>query len=76
MTKAEKIRRRKIKSLMALRGITGADIARKLSVSHITVSVVLGGHGTSKRIRKGIADAIGLNVNDLWPEKNGKGEAA
>ncbi len=57
---------------MALRGITGVDIARKLGVSPTTVYIVIGGYGKSERIRRAIANALGMKVEELWPENNRK----
>ena len=53
---------RKVKSLMVLKGIKSIDIARKLGVSHITVSIILTGKGKSRRIQKAIADALEKNM--------------
>lgn len=63
---------RKVKALMILNGIKGVDIARELRVSPTTVYVVLSGKGKSARIQKAIAEALGMNVKDLWPNGNNK----
>lgn len=56
---------------MMLKGITGKFLAKKAGVSETWISLVINGRGTSARIRKVIADAVGMNVEDLW-ENNGK----
>lgn len=63
---------RKIKALMILKGVKSIDIARKLGVSHVTVSVVLTGKGKSRRIQQAIADALGVSFHDIWSKKNNK----
>lgn len=57
---------RKIKSLMALKDITVTEIAHKAGVSRTWVSLVIHKNKSSKRIRKAIADEIGVSVEDLW----------
>jgi lambda repressor-like predicted transcriptional regulator len=63
---------RKVKSLMVLKGITGVDIARKLGISPNTVYVVMGGYGKSRPIHQAIADALGMKVEQLWPENKNR----
>jgi len=55
-----------IKARLIERGITQAAIAQRLRVSHITVSIVIGGYGTSRRIQEYIADILGIKFKDLW----------
>ncbi len=62
----------KIRALMILQGITNRDIARKIRVSNTWVSLVLCGHEKSERIRQAIAAAVGVPVEELWPEENNK----
>ncbi len=71
---------RRIKSLLVHYGITGVDIARELDVSPITVNVVIGGYGTSRRIQKEIwrqlkRRAHQLSYEELWGTKK-KSKAA
>lgn len=63
---------RKIKSLMALKGIKGVDIAARLGVSRVTVSIVITGKGKSKRIQQAIADILGVSYGKLWNGKRGR----
>lgn len=57
---------RKAKSIMMLKGITSKSIASKCGVSETWVSLVLNNKGTSARIRKAIADALDVSVDELW----------
>ena len=63
---------RKIKSLMALYGIKGTDIAKKLGLSRVTISIVITGKGKSRRVQKAIALALDMPVEELWPENDKK----
>ena len=63
---------RKIKSLMALKGITVTEIAHKAGVSRTWVSLVIHKNKPSKRIRKAIVDAVGKKYEELWPNGNGR----
>lgn len=59
----------KIKIAMIRKGISGAEIARQQGVDRSAVSHVLAGRSKSKRLRQAIAEALGLRVEALWPEK-------
>jgi lambda repressor-like predicted transcriptional regulator len=59
----------KIRILMMRKGISGAEIARRLSVTRATVNGVINFKWRSPRIRAGIAKALGKNPPDLWPEE-------
>lgn len=50
-------------------GTSQAQIARELQVSKVTVSYVLAGKTTSRRIAEAIAKATGLSLDTLWPGK-------
>ena len=63
---------RKVKSLMALKGIKGVDVAAQLGVSRVTVSIVITGKGKSKRIQQAIADILGVSYGKLWNGKKRK----
>jgi len=60
---------RKAKAAMMLKGITSKFIAEKYEVSETWVSLVLNNHGMSARIRKAIADAVEMKVEDLWDDE-------
>ncbi len=51
--------------------ISAAEIARRAGVSRAAITHTMKGATKSKRLRKAIADAINMEVSDLWP--NGKG---
>ena len=53
-------------------GVRPADIARKANVSHTAVCRVLEDLGTSDRLQKLIAKAIGQPVENVFPERYGK----
>ena len=57
----------KIRSQLALRKITQVSIARKLDVSRNHVHSVINGR-KSDRVRRAIAEAIGYDVREIWPE--------
>lgn len=63
---------RQIKALMVLRGVKSKDIAHETGVTETWVSLVLNGRRKSPRIRKAIANAVGIPVEDLWPNGNNK----
>lgn len=67
---------RKVKSLMVLKGIKNVDIARKLGLSPVTVSIVLTGRRKSRRIQKAIAEALGVNYEKLWHKKHGSNSSS
>lgn len=62
---------RKVKGLMAFKGLKGVDIAKRLHVSPTTVYIVISGRGKSRRIQQYLASQLGMSVAELWPE-NGK----
>lgn len=49
--------------------VTQADIARKCQVSKVTVSYVVSGITTSRRVASAISSATGLSLDTLWPGK-------
>lgn len=59
-----------IKARLIERGISQTAIARRLGVSNITVAVVIGGYGRSRRIMEYIASKIGLSFNEVWGRHN------
>ncbi len=62
---------RKIKSLMALKGITVTEIAHSAGVSRTWVSLVIHKNKPSRRIRQSIAAALGVQYEKLWHKKHG-----
>jgi lambda repressor-like predicted transcriptional regulator len=61
---------RKVKSLLILKGIKIKDIAEMAGVKPDTVSVVLGGYGTSQNVKETIAKALKMPFNELWPDNS------
>ena len=56
----------RIKSLLYLRKIKPAEIAKIAGVSPITVRTILNGHGTSEKVRRTIADLLKIPYERLW----------
>jgi len=50
-------------------GTSQAEIARQIPCSPVTVSYVVAGTTTSRRIAEAIATATGLPLDTLWPGK-------
>ena len=48
-------------------GVTQVEIARRLDVTEMAVSLVVAGKRTSHRIREAIAEAAGLDIKEIWP---------
>ena len=55
-----------IKARLVERGISQTSVARKLGISNITVSVVIGGYGKSMRIMKYLAEILEMPFNEVW----------
>lgn len=62
----------RVKSLLVLNGIKQVTIARELSVRPSSVSLIVSGKKTSKRIRKAIARMLKMKIEDLWPANKRK----
>ena len=58
---------KEIKILLLRRDVKQADIARKLKVSKTAVHNVIKGISESARIKRAIAQALNVNIRDLWP---------
>ncbi len=65
--------RQKIKIEFIKKNTSGFAIARKIGVTRGAVYLVIHGKRKSRRIQQAIADAIDMQVKDLWPT-NGNGE--
>lgn len=65
---------RKIRALMVLKNVTNVQIAKYEGVSETYVSLVINGHRRGPRIRKAIARALGMRVEDLWPSEQQNAE--
>lgn len=55
-----------IKTMLYLRKIKPAEIAKRAGVSPITVRLVLNGHRTSRRIKQAVADLLNKPYEKLW----------
>ncbi len=60
---------RKIKSKLALRGVTQAQIAKRKGVSKQFVSQVISGIRRTAYIQDAIAEAVGEPVCELFPDR-------
>ena len=56
----------RIKAMLYLRKIKPAVIAQGAGVSPITVRTVLNGHGTSRRVKRAVADLLNKPFEKLW----------
>ncbi len=56
-----------IRRIMTAKKITGASIARKIGVAVPTISEVIHGRSTSRRISQAVADAVDVPVGELFP---------
>jgi len=54
---------------LRIRGTTLAAIARDIKVSAASVSMVSQGRGRSARIEQAIAERLGMQAPELWPER-------
>lgn len=62
---------RKVKSEMALKGLTSREVAREIGCSETWFSLVINGHRKSPRVRKAIAETLGVSYKSLWGNGNG-----
>lgn len=60
----------KIKIELLKKGIAGVDIAREEHVSRAAISRTIKGDLKSERLRKAIARALGMRVEELWLDNN------
>ena len=58
-----------IKMRLRLQGSSLAEVARELAVTRTTVTAVSQGRCRSQRIEAAIAVKLGMNVEQLWPER-------
>ncbi len=67
--------KQKIEIEFVKKNISGAEIGRRMGVSRVAIYQVISGKTKSKRLRKAIAEAIGMEVSDLWPENKNSSKA-
>ncbi len=59
---------RRIKSLMALMGISVTDIAKSAGVGRGAVSMVITGRSVSANVQRILANRLGMPIKDLFPD--------
>jgi len=57
---------------MLKKGITGVEIARRIGVTRSAIYMTISGEIKSLRLRRAIANALGMTVRELWPIDNQK----
>jgi len=57
----------KLRILLMENGITQAEIARSLRITPQSVHQVIDGRFVSHRVREAISEAVGKDLNILWP---------
>ena len=67
MTASEQNTFRRIRGAMVAAGVTNAQVARDEKVTPQYVHLVLTQQRTGYRIRLAIAHAVGMPVEELWP---------
>lgn len=58
-----------IRALLTLKGVTGAEIARRAGVDRTAVYKVIAGNSRSLRLRRMIADALDLPYEEVWGQE-------
>ena len=58
-----------IKILLLQKGVRQVEIAKRARVTPATVSRVIAGKKRTPAVRKAIARACGVQVEDLWPSQ-------
>ena len=63
--------KKKIRMILLEKEISAAEIARQAGVSRSAITYTMMGKIKSKKLRTAIARAIGVEIEDLWPNGNG-----
>lgn len=58
-----------IKAAMRMNGVTAARLAEELQLAPTTISMVVNGRGTSKRVQTRISEIIGKPCEEVFPPK-------
>lgn len=58
-----------IKVLMLIKGVTVGQLAGQLGVTHVAVSRTVHGKCSSRRIKTAIAEAVGEPYEELWEKE-------
>jgi Ner family transcriptional regulator len=59
----------RLKAELRIRGTSLAEIARDLGVSDAALTLVGKGFHRSRRIEKALADAVGMQLETLFPDR-------
>ena len=59
-----------IKILLLQKGVSQAEIAKRVRFTPATVSRVIAGKRRTPAVRKAVARACGVRVEDLWPTQS------
>lgn len=65
----KKMTPKEIKMLLLEHDVKQVQIAKKLGTSRAAISLVIKGVAESRRIKKAIAQSLGMEAEDLWPNK-------
>ena len=60
--------REKVKRLLGARGMSLMDLTKELNYAYISLQKLLAGERESYLKKQQIADFLGVNLKDLWPE--------
>jgi lambda repressor-like predicted transcriptional regulator len=60
--------RQEIQEAINKSSVNQAAIARELKINPVTVSDVIKGRTNSQRVHRAIAEAIGKDIKEIWPE--------
>ncbi|WP_183355983.1 helix-turn-helix transcriptional regulator [Geomonas silvestris] len=60
---------KKIKKLLVDADVSQSDIARMAGVDRSAINHVIAGRGKSPRLRIFVARALGVSIEELWPNK-------
>jgi lambda repressor-like predicted transcriptional regulator len=67
LTSPMDMRPHEIRFAMMQAGVHQAEVARELDVSQNSVHLIIEGKAVSDRIRRKIAEKIGLDIARIWP---------
>ena len=56
-----------IKIKMLRLGLKQTQIAKKVGVTRRAIGMTIDGHSASHRLRVAIAEAIGIDIKEIWP---------
>lgn len=59
----------KVRAMLVERGIKLKTIAERLSLDQSTISQVVAGKRQSRRVKRAVAEALGVSPKSLWPDE-------